>query len=220
VNTIQDELREHTDNVDSEIEDIQAATLKILEMEAKVVKVEESSVKEDQKLKSDLEEVGKKTAASVDELKKTFDEHIRRRAQQAAERSERMSEPTKRTAENGIFFTGLDVIRKREAINGDVTSVVHNILHKVGSSAYYTDVIAIHPKLTPRNSANSAIVYFQSTYHKRYASDEIRKFLAKERYAGVGLRDLFLREGHSDLQGPHFERIQTQETRSDYKVPN
>jgi len=69
VNTIQDELREHTDNVDSEIEDIQAATLKILEMEAKVVKVEESSVKENQK------KVGKKTAASVDDLRKFFDEH-------------------------------------------------------------------------------------------------------------------------------------------------
>jgi len=62
----------------------------------------------------------------------------------------------------------------------------------MGSSPYYTDVIAIHPKNSPGSSADCAIVYFQSTYHKNFAAAEIRRYLVKERIAGTGLRDLFL----------------------------
>jgi len=102
----------------------------------------------------------------------------------------------------------LDIIRKREALDGDITSVVHNILQKVGSSAYYTEVIALHPKMSPQNSANVVIIHFQSTYHKRYASAEIQKFWAKEKYTGVCLRDLFLAKDvltSRDLTSKGFE---------------
>jgi len=160
-------------------------------MGAKVVKTEENCVK----TKNEARFGGswKKINASINELRRTFDEQIRWEVQQIVARTESMSVlPPKKSAINGIFFTGLDVIRKRKAVNDDVTSVVHNVLHKVGSSSYYTDVIAIHPKSTLRNSADSAIGYFQSTYHKRYTAAEICKFLVKEKYAGVGVRDLFL----------------------------
>jgi len=100
-----------------------------------------------------------------------------------------------RSAANGIFFTGLTNIRKRENLSGgNITSVVHNNLHKVGSSAYYTDVIAIHPKNSPRNSAENVIVYLQSTYHKKFTAAEIRRYLAKEGIKGTKVRDLFLPE--------------------------
>jgi len=97
----------------------------------------------------------------------------------------------KKTAANGFFFTGLTQIRKKEKLDGDITTVIHNILLKVGSSPYYTDVVAIHPRNSPRNSADCAIVYFQSTYHKNFSAAEICH-LAKERITGTGLRDLFL----------------------------
>jgi len=84
----------------------------------------------------------------------------------------------KKLAANGIFFTGLDVI---------VTSVVH----KVGSAPYYTDNIAIHPKSSPRSGANSAIIYFQSTYHKNHAAAQIRMMLHLEKYVKIGIHDLF-----------------------------
>jgi len=97
----------------------------------------------------------------------------------------------KKTAENGIFFTGLDVLGKHKKMEGNVSLVVHNILHKVGSAPYYTDVITIHPKSSPQNSANSAIIYFQSTYHKNHAAAQIRMMLSREKYVKIGIRDLF-----------------------------
>jgi len=71
LNTIQYDLREHKDNIDSEIENMQSATMKILEMDAKVVKTEKTCVKEKRRMKQDLEE-----AESVDELRRTFVEPI------------------------------------------------------------------------------------------------------------------------------------------------
>jgi len=121
-----------------------------------------------------------------------FEERVREASKQAIEKAEMTS---KKSAANGIFFTGLSNICKKENINGgDITSVVHNVLHKVGSSAYYTDIIAIHPKNSPRTSAENVIIYFQSTYHKNFAAAEIQRYLAKEGIKGTGVRDLFLPE--------------------------
>jgi len=126
----------------------------------------------------------------MEKLQKVFKGKVRKASKQALEKAKVTS---KRSAANGIFFIGLTNIRKRENLSGgDITSVVHNILHKVGSSDYYTDVIAIHPKNSPRNSAENVIVYFQSTYHKIFAVAEIRRSLAKEGIKGTGVRDLFL----------------------------
>jgi len=117
---------------------------------------------------------------------------VREASKQALEKAEVTS---KRSAANGIFFTGLANICKRENLSGgDITSVVHNLLHKVGISAYYTDVIAIHPKNSSQNSAENVIVYFQSTYHKNFVAAEIWRYLGKEGIKGTGVRDLFLPE--------------------------
>jgi len=85
----------------------------------------------------------------------------------------------KKLAANGIFFTGLDIIAKREKWEGDITSVVHNVLDIVGSAPYYTDIIAVHPKTSPQSSANSAIIFFQSVYHKNHAAAQIRRSTSK-----------------------------------------
>jgi len=53
----------------------------------------------------------------------------------------------------------------------------NNVLHKTGSAPYYTDIIAVHPRNLPRSSARSAIIYFQSVYHKNHAAAQIRMML-------------------------------------------
>jgi len=138
--------------------------------------------------KKDIEDLTQKHRKRMEKLQTVFEEKVREASKQALEKSEVTS---KRSAANGIFFTGLTNIRKRENLSGgDITLVVHNVLHKVGSSAYYTDVIAIHPKNSLQNSAKNVIVYFQSMYHKNFAAAEIRRYLAK----GTGVRDLFFQE--------------------------
>jgi len=132
----------------------------------------------DKKINDKVEVVRADTVRSlVSQVKKieeirSFDNQIREAVKQAVENQEATRPKFKKLATNGIFFTGLDVIRRREK-EGDVeiTSVVYNILHKVGSAPYYTDIIAIHPKSSPRSAANNAIIYFQSTYHKNHAAD-------------------------------------------------
>jgi len=132
-------------------------------------------------------------AKKIEEIRASFDKQIREAVKQVVEKESVVIEKTKfkKSAANGIFFTGLDVIAKREKMQGDITSVVHNILHKVGSAPYYTDVIAVHPKTSPRSSAKNAIIYFQSVYHKNHAAAQIRLMLFREKYVKIGIRDLF-----------------------------
>jgi len=132
-------------------------------------------------------------AKKIEEIRASFDKQIREAVKQVVEKESVGIEKTKfkKSAANGIFFTGLDVIAKREKMQGDITSVVHNILHKVGSAPYYTDVIAVHPKTSPRSSAKNAIIYFQSVYHKNHAAAQIRMMLFREKYVKIGIRDLF-----------------------------
>jgi len=131
-------------------------------------------------------------AKKIEEIWTSFDKQIREAVKQAVENQEATRPKFKKLAANSIFFTGLDVIRRREKEGDiDVTSVVHNILHKVGSTLYYTDIIAIHPKSSPQSAANNAIIYFQSTYHKNHAATQIRMMLHQEKYVKIGIRDLF-----------------------------
>jgi len=132
-------------------------------------------------------------AKKIEEIRTGFDQQIREAVNQVVkEKLEVADRPKlKKSTAKGIFFTGLDVIAKREKIQGDITSVVHNILLKVGSAPYYTDIIAVHPRTTPRNAAKNAIIYFQSVYHKNFAAAEIRKMLFREKYVKIGIRDLF-----------------------------
>jgi len=90
-------------------------------------------------------------AKKVEEIRTSFDKQIREAVDQVVkEKLEVADRPKfKKSAVNGIFFTGLDVIAKREKWQKDITAVVHNILHKVGSAPYYTDVIAVHPRNSP-----------------------------------------------------------------------
>jgi len=130
-------------------------------------------------------------AKKIEEIRTNFDKQIREAVSQVVKEKLEGADRVKKPAVNGIFFTGLDVIAKREKWQGDITAVVHNILLKIGSAPYYTDVIAVHPRHSPRNSARSAIIYFQSVYHKNLAAAEIRGMLAREKYVKTGIRDLF-----------------------------
>jgi len=132
-------------------------------------------------------------AKKIEEIRTSFDKQIREAVNQVVKEKLEVADRLKfkKSAANGIFFTGLDVIAKREKMQGDITSVVHNILHKVGSAPYYTDVIAVHPKTSPRSSAKNAIIYFQSVYHKNHAAAQIRMMLFREKYVKIGIRDLF-----------------------------
>jgi len=130
-------------------------------------------------------------AKRIEEIRTNFDTQIREAVSQVVKEKLEGADRVKKPAVNGIFFTGLDVIAKREKWQGDITAVVHNILLKIGSAPYYTDVIAVHPRHSPRNSARNAIIYFQSVYHKNLAAAEIRGMLAREKYVKTGIRDLF-----------------------------
>jgi len=130
-------------------------------------------------------------AKKIEEIRTNFDKQIREAVSQVVKEKLEGADRVKKPAVNGIFFTGLDVIAKREKWQGDITAVVHNILLKIGSAPYYTDVIAVHPRHSPRNSARNAIIYFQSVYHKNLAAAEIRGMLAREKYVKTGIRDLF-----------------------------
>jgi len=154
----------------------------------------------DEKINSKVEVVRADTVRSlvnqakkIEEIRTGFDQQIREAVNQVVKEKLEVSDKPqpKKSAENGIFFTGLDVIAKREKWQGDITEVVHNILIKVGSAPYYTDVIAVHPRNSPRNSAKNAIIYFQSVYHKNYAAARIRMMLFGEKYVRTGIRDLF-----------------------------
>jgi len=216
---LQDTAKESTDYVNGEIEEVRSMKAKIESVEKIFDKVEsyEHRCSELKKVKREAELRDKKintVSESVKELKtvhrkeidkliqcnreameklqKVFEEKVKEASQQALDKAEVKST---KSAANGIFFTGLANIRKREGLNdGDITAVVHNVLHKVGSSPYYTDVVAIHPKNSPRNAAENIIVYFQSTYHKNFAAAEIWRYLAKEGLKGTVVRDLFLPE--------------------------
>jgi len=130
-------------------------------------------------------------AKKIEEIRTNFDKQIREAVNQVVKEKIEGADRVKKSAVNGIFFTGLDVIAKREKWQGDITAVVHNILLKIGSAPYYTDVIAVHPRNSPRNSAKNAIIYFQSVYHKNLAAAEIRGMLFREKYVKTGIRDLF-----------------------------
>jgi len=148
----------------------------------------------DKKIKDSVEAVRAETVRSmvnqakkIEEIRTSFDKQICEAVNQVVEEKLEVTDKTKfkKSAMNGIYFTGLDVIAKREKWAGDITSVVHNVLHKTGSAPYYTDVIAVHPRNSPQSSARSAIIYFQSVYHK------IRMMLFREKYVKIGIRDLF-----------------------------
>jgi len=162
-------------------------------------------------------------AKKIEEIRTNFDKQIREAVNQVVKEKLDADRPNfKKSAVNGIFFTGLDVIAKREKMQGDITSVVHNILLKIGSAPYYTDVIAVHPKNSPRSSAKNAIVYFQSVYHKNLAAAEIRMMLFREKYVKIGIRDLFSPadvQRSKDLTAKGFE-LKRRDVISKFRISN
>jgi len=77
------------------------------------------------------------------ESQKCLKKKVREAAKQASKKATPMP---KKTAENGVFFTGLTQIPKKEKLDREISAVIHNILLRVGCIPYYNDVIAIHPK--------------------------------------------------------------------------
>jgi len=96
--------------------------------------------------------------------------------------------------ERGLYLTGIG--RLRETLvppPEDPCDVVHTILHRIGSSAYYTKIVPVLPASKTRKDTDQAIIYFSSVYHRKYAAAELRRHFAKERMTSVSIRDLFQR---------------------------
>jgi len=94
--------------------------------------------------------------------------------------------------ERGLYLTGIG--RLRETLvppPEDPCDVVHTILHRIGSSAYYTKIVPVLPASKIRKDTDQAIIYFSSVYHRKYAAAELRRHFAKERMTSVSIRDLF-----------------------------
>jgi len=94
--------------------------------------------------------------------------------------------------ERGLYLTGIG--RLRETLvppPEDPCDVVHTILHRIGSSAYYTKIVPVLPASKIRKDTDQAIIYFTSVYHRKYAAAELRRHFAKEKMTSVSVRDLF-----------------------------
>jgi len=194
------------------------------------VQVKEAAETTEKKIKDSVEAARAETvrtmvnqAKKIEEIRTNFDKQIREAVNQVVKEKLDVDRPNfKKSAVNGIFFTGLDVIAKREKWQGDITTVVHNILLEVGSAPYYTDVIAVHPRNSPRNSAKNAIIHFQSVYHKNHAAAEIRKMLFRKKYVKIGIRDLFNPadvQRSKDLTAKGFE-LKKRDVISKFRVSN
>jgi len=100
--------------------------------------------------------------------------------------------------EKGLYLTGIGKLREKLVPPpDDPCDVVHTILHRVGSSAYYKKIVPVLPASKTRKDTDQAIIYFTSVYHRKYAAAELRRFFAKERMTSVSVRDLFEK---SDVQ--------------------
>jgi len=94
--------------------------------------------------------------------------------------------------EKGLYLTGIGKLRDTLVPPPeDPCDVVHTILHRVGSSAYYTKIVPVLPASKIRKDTDQAIIYFTSVYHRKYAAAELRRYFAKERMTSVSVRDLF-----------------------------
>jgi len=94
--------------------------------------------------------------------------------------------------ERGLYLTGIGKLRETLVPPPeDPCDVVHTILHRIGSSAYYTKIVPVLPASKIRKDTDQAIIYFSSVYHRKYAAAELRRHFAKERMTSVSIRDLF-----------------------------
>jgi len=94
--------------------------------------------------------------------------------------------------ERGLYLTGIGKLRETLVPPPeDPCDVVHTILHRIGSSAYYTKIVPVLPASKIRKDTDQAIIYFTSVYHRKYAAAELRRHFAKERMTSVAIRDLF-----------------------------
>jgi len=134
-----------------------------------------------------FEEMGRDFVKKAD-LQSYLDDKIREAVEKIVTRND---EPEDRP-ERGLFLKGVGKLREKlDSSYDDPCDVVHTVLHKVGSAAFYTKIVPILPPTKIRKDSDQAIIYFSSVYHRKYASAELRRFLAREKITSVGLRDLF-----------------------------
>jgi len=94
--------------------------------------------------------------------------------------------------ERGLYLTGIGRLRETLVPSPeDPCDVVHTILHRIGSSAYYTKIVPVLPASKIRKDTDQAVIYFSSVYHRKYAAAELRRHFAKEKMTSVSIRDLF-----------------------------
>jgi len=156
-----------------------------------------------EKVKKDIDETKDaltETEACVEEMGRDFvkkaelQSHLDEQIKAAVEKIVNKIEDGDDRPERGLYLTGVG--RLRESLVSppdDPCDVVHTILHRIGSAAYYTKIVPILPSSKIRKDTDQAIVYFSSIYHRKYAAAELRRHFAREKLTKVSIRDLFER---------------------------
>jgi len=136
-----------------------------------------------------VEEMGRDYVKKAD-LQAYLDDRIK----EAVDKIVKKTEAEDDRPERGLYLTGIGRLRGTLVPPPeDPCDVVHTILHRVGSSAYYTKIVPVLPASKNRKDTDQAIIYFSSVYHRKYAAAELRRHFAKERMTNVSIRDLFER---------------------------
>jgi len=136
-----------------------------------------------------VEEMGRDFVKKAD-LQSYLDDQIKEAVKKIVQKMKPEAEDDR--PERGLYLTGIG--RLRETLvppPEDPCDVVHTILHRIGSSAYYTKIVPVLPASKIRKDTDQAIIYFSSVYHRKYAAAELRRHFAKERMTSVSIRDLF-----------------------------
>jgi archaellum component FlaC len=133
-----------------------------------------------------------KESNNKQELQAYFEERIREEVKKIKPSSS--NQPEK--AEVGFFVTGVKKLREIVECDSeaDPCDVIHTTLHGLGAAPYYTRIVPILPPSKIRKEVETAIVYFSSVYHRKWAAAEMRKNFARQKIRGVGVRDLFEKE--------------------------
>jgi len=138
-----------------------------------------------------VEEMGRDFVKKAD-LQAYLDDQIKEAVNKIVQKTKTEAEDDR--PERGLYLTGIGRLRGTLVPPPeDPCDVVHTILHRIGSSAYYTKIVPVLPASKIRKDTDQAIIYFSSVYHRKYAAAELRRHFAKERMTNVSIRDLFER---------------------------
>ena len=222
VKMLEDQIEKRFKAIEEELKSREEQTPKIDALRNAVVEIQEedipSLVKEVEEITAAIEAGEKKRK---EELQAYLDAEIKKAVAKIVEKTPAAETTNADSAENGLYITGLKSLREKlqleknadsaetglyisglkkmrevlqEDVNADPCDIVHAALQQVGVSAYYTKIVPVFAAKSGRKDADRAFVYFTSVYHKRLATGELRKALARDGVIGVGIRDVYTKE--------------------------